>query len=136
MIVVPGSRALIAQLSSWEHLGDGLYRGRGRMELIEFLPLLILLAVLASGIALMVMIRKRNNMNLDCDNPQKLFRELALAHKLDRGDDRLLRKLAKACHLPQPAEVFLQPALFATETLPKQLRAEAANLESLREQLF
>lgn len=125
-----------AQITRWQRLGDGLHRGRGRMDLMELLPVAIALAVVAIGIGLVVTLRKRNDMSQKCDDPKKLFRELCLAHQLDRSSHKLLWKLAEACHLDQPAEVFLKPALFQAEKLPPQLCREAASLQALRERLF
>lgn len=127
---------LFAQKSPWEHLGDGLHGRRERFELMDFWPLLLLLAVAAFAVAVIVAIRKRNDMSQHCDNPNKLFRELSLAHQLDRGSQKLLWQLAEAMNLAQPAEVFLKPALYEPSKLPEQLRGEEARLQALQERLF
>jgi len=127
---------IFAQVSRWERLGDGLHRGRGRMDLLELLPVAIVLAVVVTAIVGIVAYRKHNDMGQKCDDPKKLFRELSLAHKLDRRSQKLLWRLADAFQLAQPAEVFLQPALFQADQLPKQLRPEKASLQVLYERLF
>jgi len=125
-----------AQISNWERLGDGIHRGRGRMDLMEFLPVAIFLGVVAVVITVVVQFRKRNDMSLACDDPHKLFRELSQAHELDRASQKLLRRLAEALQLTQPAEVFLQPAFFQADQIPQELRGESAELQLLRERLF
>ncbi len=130
------SHVLFAQISNWKRMGDGLYRGRGRVDLIDLLPLAIVIAVAAIAIAIVVKVRKRNDMTTQCDNPAKLFRELCLAHNLDRASQKLLGRLATALQLSQPAEVFLQPAYFRTDQIPAELRDEEAELQALQERLF
>ena len=127
---------LFAQISRWQRLGDGLHRGRGRMDPMDFLPLAAALVLFAIVMAIVVKVRKRNDMSQPCDDPDKLFRELSLAHKLDRGSQKLLRRLADALQLAQPAEVFLQPAHFQSAQIPTALRNEAAEIEALGKRLF
>ncbi|MGI9429130.1 MAG: hypothetical protein ACR2NM_10760 [Bythopirellula sp.] len=127
---------LFAQISRWERLGDGLHRGRGRMDPMDFLPLVIVLVIFAIVVAVVVKLRKRNDMSQPCDDPDKLFRELSLLHELDRGSQKLLRRLAEALQLVQPAEVFLKPAYFQADGIPAELQREAAELEALGKRLF
>lgn len=82
------------------------------------------------------MLKKRNDFSKPCHDPQKLFRELSQAHKLDRGGQRLLRELADAFQLDQPAEIFLQPALFEARQIPQHLQAEQERLAELYQRLF
>lgn len=127
---------LFAQVSRWERLGDGLHRSRGRMDPMDFWPLFIVLGVIAAAIVVVLKIRKQNDMTEHCDDPDKLFRELSLAHELDRGSQKLLRQLADSLQLTQPAEIFLKPAYFQTAQIPAELRNEAAELEALEKRLF
>ena len=81
-------------------------------------------------------LKKRNDFSKPCHDPQKLFRELSQAHKLDRGGQRLLRELADAFQLDQPADIFLQPALFEARQIPQHLQAEQERLAELYQRLF
>ena len=130
------SYLLLGQISRWQHLGDGLHRGRGRTDLVDMWPLAVVLAVAAIVVTVIVKLRKRNDMSQPCNDPDKLFRELSLAHHLDHGRQKLLRQLAEAFQVHQPAEVFLQPALFQVEQLPEHLRDQSESIEELRKQLF
>ena len=127
---------LVAQIANWRHLGDGLHRGRGRMDPMDLLPYGIGLVVLGVLVAVVLKIRQRNDMSLACDDPQKLFRQLSLAHGLDRSSQNLLRRLAQALQLEYPGEVFLKPAYYQTPQLPASLRHQEAELQALRERLF
>ncbi len=126
---------LFAQVSRWQRLGDGLHNGRGRLEIAEFWPLLIVLALAAIAIAVIVKVRKRNDMTEHCDDPEKLFRELSQAHGLDRQSRKLLWKLADKSNLAQPGEVFLRPGIFQAE-LPVDLREQEAAYQALQQRLF
>lgn len=94
-------------------------------------------AVVAAIVAAIVMhLRRRNDMEQRCDNPWKLFRELCQVHELDRTSQRLLAQVARARGFQQPAEVFLTPAAFEPANLPASLRDKADALLRLRTQLF
>ncbi len=127
---------LFAEKANWQHMGDGLHRGRGRIDLIELLPLGIVLAAVAIVIFLVVKVRNHNDMTQPCDDPNKLFRELSFVHDLDRASKKLLWRLADALHLDQPADVFLQPAYFQGDQIPEELHGEEEELELLLERLF
>jgi len=128
---------LLAKTSPWHHLGDGIHgRRSSRVDLIDYWPLALLLVIAAVVVAVVVAMRKRNDMTQHCNDPQKLFRELSLAHNLDRASQKLLWQLAQAFELAQPAEVFVQPSLFTTEKLPQQLHSEAERLQALQQRLF
>jgi hypothetical protein len=83
-----------------------------------------------------VQLRLRNDMELHCDNPWKLFRELCQVHRLDGPSQRLLAQLARARRLPQPAQIFLTPSAFEPADLPAGLREKADQLLRLRGMLF
>jgi len=127
---------LFAQIANWQRMGDGLYRSRGRVDLTEFLSCVLGLAAIAIVIAIVLKIRKRNDMTEHCDDPKKLFRELSLAHNLDRTSQKLLWQLAEALQLAQPAEVFLQPSYYHADRVPPELFGKQAELQALQERLF
>ena len=127
---------LLAQISKWSRLGDGIHRSKGRVELVDLIPFAIAILAIALVTAIFIYYKKRNDFSKPCNDPQKLFRELSGAHKLDRGSQNLLMQLATTFQLDQPAEIFLQPGLFEVDQLPEHLRAEKAQFARLEKQLF
>jgi len=136
MNITPIPGPLLAQVSKWSRLGDGLHGSRGGTDVADLIPLGIGMAVIAIAAAVIVVVKRRNDYSKPCDDPEKLFREVSAAHNLDRGSRRLLGQLAASPHLDQPADIFLQPALFAVEHLPEHLQAAGDRLEELRQRLF
>ena len=128
--------SLLAQYSRWKRLGDGLHRSRPRMDLSDLLPFFIVLAVIGIAIAVGVQIYKRRDYSKPCDDPQKLFRQICAAHKLNFSSRRLLLQLATALEMPQPAALFVTPAAFRASELPSQLQGEAKRISELAHQLF
>ncbi len=128
--------SLLAQYSRWKRLGDGLHRSRPRMDLSDLLPFFIVLAVIGIAIAVGVQIYKRRDYSKPCDDPQKLFRQICAAHKLNFSSRRLLLQLATALQMPQPAALFVTPAAFHSSELPPQLQGEEKRISELAHQLF
>jgi len=69
-------------------------------------------------------------------SPRKLFSDLCAAHGLTRKESRLLRSLARAQGLADPARLFLEPERFDPEALGPALARESDPLRALRERLF
>jgi hypothetical protein len=70
------------------------------------------------------------------NSPRRLFAALCRAHKLDRGQQRILMLIVQWNHLPQPAEVFLRPDLFDADHLGAKFATQFAQIQKLRLQLF
>lgn len=88
------------------------FRSAFRGDPLAFIWLVVGCAI-AGLIALVVMqFRRRNDMSLRCDDPEKLFRELAKAHHLTGSNQRVLRALVDANHLTNPGQIFLSTATF------------------------
>lgn len=132
----PLSLLMLSQISHWQRLGDGLHRGKSDFEFADFLPAIAILVGLSIAIAVFIKVRRRNDMTKRCNDPEKLFRELCLIHKLDRESQKLLAQLAEAAGLRQPAEVFVRPSLYEGEHLPEQMRRDQQRLRQLSEKLF
>lgn len=128
--------ALAAYFPLLAEIGDNFPDSGKRMNWADLWPYGIAAVVAAVATAVVMQIRKHNDMTRPCDDPQRLFRELCLAHRLDRGSVRLLTQLAATLRLEQPAQVFLTPAAFEPARLPASLKARSAELKHLRERLF
>jgi hypothetical protein len=127
---------LFSLLPLFAEIGDNFPDSGQRMNWSDLWPYGIAAVVAAIATAIVVQVRKHNDMTLPCDDPHRLFRELCLAHKLDRGNVRLLAHLAEALRLEQPAQIFLMPAAFEPARLTASLRTRSAELKQLRERLF
>jgi hypothetical protein len=101
----------------------------------------ILFFVVAFTIAVVAVViwrilKRRTGRTFTSDSSVKLFRELCAAHGIKRPGRRLLKKLAEARGVTNPATLFIEPAFFDLQTLPRALRASEAELRALDETLF
>lgn len=126
---------LLAQVSR-EEFGRAFRGATSQLHWTDLIPYAVAAVVGVASLALYRHLKRRNDMSLWCDDPQKLFRELCIVHQLDRSNRRLLARLAEAWQFSQPAQVFLTPAAFERERLPESLRSQAAELEGLHKRLF
>ncbi len=126
---------LLAQVSR-EEFGRAFRGATSQLHWTDLIPYAGAAFVVVATLSLYRHLKRRNDMSLWCDDPQKLFRELCLVHQLDRAHRRLLAKLAEAWQFSQPALVFLTPAAFELERLPASFRSKAAEIDDLRQRLF
>lgn len=126
---------LLAQVSR-EQFGRGFRGAQSQLRWTDFIPYVVGIGLIVGGFYLWTYLKRRNDMTERCDDPQKLFRELCLAHGLDRSSRRLLAQLAAAWNFSQPAQVFLTPAAFDPSRVPAALRGYAEELKQLRARLF
>jgi hypothetical protein len=94
----------------------------------------IALAVLAGMISSIA--KRRSTKTFSSDSSGKLFRELCAIHGLKRASRRLLKRLAEARGVANPAMLFVEPQHFDTKGLPSELRSSAKELRQLSERLF
>jgi hypothetical protein len=79
---------------------------------------------------------RRAQRTFTCNSSSRLFRELCRVHRLNGAARRLLKSLAAARGLENPALVFVKPECFEPADLPPQLAASAAELRQLFQRLF
>jgi hypothetical protein len=121
---------------SREDFGRGFRGATSQLNWTDVIPYAVGISLLIAGALIYNYVKKRNDMSERCDDPHKLFRELCMAHRLDRPSRRLLLHLADATQLPQPAQVFLTPAACEPSRVPAALRGRVDELKRLRERLF
>lgn len=126
---------LLAQVTR-EDFGRGFRGATSQLSWLDFVPYIAAALVIGVAWGATSYMKKRNDMSSRCNDPRKLFRELCLAHQLDRRSQRLLLELAQACRLAQPALVFLTPSAFDAARTPTSLRGRAPEIALLRERLF
>jgi hypothetical protein len=79
---------------------------------------------------------KRQKAEFLSDSVTQMFSELSRAHRLDRTNRRLLKKLAAAHGAKSAATLFVEPEYFDASKLPPALVASAQELHQLRHKLF
>jgi hypothetical protein len=121
----------IALLKNWIGLA-AVGRSNGADE---FLGTIGLFALLFVGIILVRQIAEQYQEDR-YDDPNALFRELCRKHHLGFANKRLLKRLAAAWELEEPALLFVQPERFETENLPLDLRNQGSRLAQLQKRLF
>jgi hypothetical protein len=126
---------VLAQVSR-EEFGRGFRGAASQLSWLDLIPYVAAAVLIGAGVTGYRQLKKRNDMSEPCDDPHKLFRELCLAHQLDRASRRLLLQLAEACRFAHPAQVFLTPAAFEPGRLPSALRSRTEEVRRLGEQLF
>lgn len=119
-----------------EDLGRGFRSATSQLRLTDVIPYAVAFALLVFAAWLTPYLRRRNDMSERCDDPRKLFRELSLAHQLDRPSRQLLWRLAEENRLAQPAQIFVTPTAFEPAQLPESLRGQLDAVKQLRARLF
>jgi hypothetical protein len=127
---------LLAQVAPSRKLAASFRNAGYKPEWSDIWPWLLLTAAAIAAYVAWQIQRKRSDMSQACDDPAKLFRELCQVHGLDSASRKLLRQLADACGMPQPALVFLTPSAFGGEQTPAAFIQRADELKALRERLF
>ena len=126
---------IVAQASPVMHLGDRFRPGQASGNGVAVG--LILLAA-AGGLALVwlaiqALNRRRQRVR---HSPWRLFRDLCAAHRLTRRQRQLLRRLAQAQQLAQPAVLFLDPRAWDIARLGSVDGWTRQELEALQRQLL
>jgi hypothetical protein len=99
--------------------------------------LLLGCAVLFAGFAVAIYrSSRRGESEFDVDSDAKLFRDLCRAHHLSSANRRLLRRLASARGVEEPARLFIEPKHFEPAHLPETLQSAADKIRRLRDRLF
>lgn len=80
--------------------------------------------------------KRRSTRTFSADSSAKLFRELCAAHGLRRASCRLLKRLAEARDVANPAMLFIEPQHFDAKSLPGELKSSSKELRRIGEMLF
>lgn len=125
-------------LAAWPlaEIGDNFPNSGPRLNWSDLWAYGIAVVVGAIVTAIVLYVRRRNDMSLHCNNSWKLFRELCQIHGLDLPSQRLLAALASVRRFEQPTQVFLAPEAFDVSDLPPEWRMSAGHLHRLKQVLF
>jgi hypothetical protein len=127
---------LLAERPDWERLGDHFRRGPTDFNSYNLLAVIAIAAAFVLGIFLLQRFAQRRDHSKSYTSPTELFRELCRAHRLDRSERRLLKRLAAAWGLARPAYLFIEPDYFDTAGLPVEWQEDSHRVASIRERLF
>ena len=117
-------------------IGDNFPNSGPRLNWSDLGAYGIAVVVGAIVTAVVLYVRRRNDMTAHCDNPWKLFRELCQIHELDPPSQRLLASLARIRGYEQPSQLFVSPQSFDVSDLPAFWQSKAAHLRRLKIVLF
>jgi hypothetical protein len=117
-------------------IGDNFPDSGPRLNWSDLWAYGVAIIVGAMVTAIVIYVRRRNDMTVHCNNSWKLFRELCLIHELDHASQRLLASLARVRRFDQPTQVFLAPEAFDANDLPADWQNRAAHLRRLKGILF
>lgn len=119
---------------------DSIRRGFAQPEygIVGVLLVLFLLALLAF-IAVFFVVKRREELRLQLDDPAALFQELAMAHSLGAEERDLLTRLAAVAGLERGDLIFARPDLFDAALSDPAIVAsipDQAMVDRLRANLF
>jgi hypothetical protein len=100
----------------WLDLGRGWRIGSQDAPWLGAVAILAAMAIIGTAAWLVARHFTKRDQH-PCNDPYKLFAELCRAHRLDRQQRRLLKRLTRAHALQQPALLFLEPERFEVSTL-------------------
>lgn len=127
--------ALLAEGANWRRMGDRF----GADASINTRDLWVVVAVcVAAGVAIwgsQALVRRWESSKA-APNPARLLRALCRAHGLSGRQSALVRAIADAANLDQPADAFWRPDLFAVRALPETLVDRSAEVQQLANRLF
>ena len=135
----------LAQSAAWLVIGDNTQRfndmaehfqdrgaGVSATEVVVFCALVVLLCIVLWRVARMVAMRDGRSYF----STKRLFKQLCQQHDLDWPSCQLLRRLARARRLENPAQLFLEPDWFDAVEIPVPLRPFRPQLEQIKQRLF
>jgi hypothetical protein len=126
---------LLADRNVFRDMGSGFRTKRATFQYSDLIAWIIVAALLIAALAFLARVVARREKQT-FSSPRALFRELCKAHDLDLASRRLLRRLARAAAIRQPARLFLEPQRFEPTALSADLRAQWPAIEALRAKLF
>jgi hypothetical protein len=127
---------LLAENAFFEGISSGFKPNTANPRSAGDLALIVVVIALgAVAVWALARFATRKDVGRTFHNPRALFGALCHAHRLDRGQRQLLKKIVRRNRLSQPAAIFLLP-----EVLEAEIRAAEPpldqSLKALRGKLF
>lgn len=126
----------LANMNPFEAMGRNFRGEYAEFHANDLLGIAILLTIVGGVTYFLWRVLAREQSDQPYHKPKRLFRELCDAHQLDTSTRALLRDLARAHGMSQPAMLFLERERFRTDRLNPSWRTRATELEALAARLF
>ena len=129
---------IFAETKSWREMGRDFRVNHSKLDPTLIVASVIIVALVVAFLWFLHRMMNRQEGRRLFNNPKQLFRSLCRVHELTGGERRLLKQLARAQDVAQPAGLFLAPERFdaARESPAFQAPPQRAHLERLRAKLF
>lgn len=123
---------LVAQRHNWERMGDKFSGDNARFQFSDIGWMLVFVAGALLLLWWLSVVTKRFEGYTSRPSPNRLFSDLCRAHKLNRSQRSLLRRLAESAGVEHPVSLFVHADKFDSALLPDDTSAIA----ELRARLF
>ena len=131
------SFALLADKADiWRELGSGFQGEKSELRFNDIMLLVSVIALVGMSFWMLARVMAKQDRKQGFNNPKELFKSLCQAHGLSRGEQGLLKQLARQQQLDPIARVFLEPGMFQPENLSPGLKSQAVRIQSLGKRLF
>lgn len=120
----------------WSAMRSSFHGEEARFSTSDAVALLLFVLALAVGFWMLSRVLAKQDRRRPYNNPRKLFRELARAHRLTRGQRGLLAELASSRGIEPAARIFVEPLAFNSNELSGRLQRRADEIGELQRQLF
>ncbi len=120
----------------WSAMRSSFHGEEARFSASDAVALLLFVLALAVGFWMLSRVLAKQDRRRPYNSPRKLFRELARAHRLTRGQRGLLAELASSRGIEPAARIFVEPLAFNASELSGRLQRRADEIGELQRQLF
>lgn len=127
---------LAAEKGLFQRLGDKFRFENAQLDSSDLLVAIVVIGVGMATVWVLATYMRRSERPKTLDNPKKLFQELCKLHRLERHESALLRAVAEAVPLENPAMLFVDPGLLDAAILDARWVDESADLARYRELFF
>lgn len=127
---------LLADQHAIRNIARGMQSRQAQVDVGDLTTALLIFCLFFVSVWGLSRLVSRKERAASCLDPRALFRALCGAHQLSRSDRQLLRQLAHAHALNQPALLFVEPERFDTAELGEAWQKQRERLAELRSRLF
>lgn len=127
---------LLADQHAIRNIARGMQSRQAQVDVGDLTTALLIFCLFFVSVWGISRLVSRKERAASCLDPRALFRALCRAHQLRRSECQLLRQLAHAHALNQPALLFVEPDRFDAAELGEAWHKQRERLAELRSRLF